>query len=74
VGKEKYMRKVGKFMNFVAPPEAASMAGVTENAVRCWCEHYGLGVKVGGRWRINPDDLERFLKGEWDYADKVASR
>ncbi len=49
---------------YLKPREAAKKAGVTEPTIINWCERYqGLGIKVGGRWRISPAMLQRVLNG-----------
>lgn len=29
-----------------------------------WCKQYPIGVKVGGRWYVNPDKLSLLLQGK----------
>lgn len=29
-----------------------------------WCNHYGIGKKVGGRWYVDPQKLNLLLQGE----------
>ena len=48
--------------DFLSPNEAAEQAGVTNSTIRNWCKN-GLGVKVGGQWRIGTKELSDFLKG-----------
>ena len=42
---------------------AKKIAQVTEATIINWCRNYGIGIKVGGRWRISPTLLERMLQG-----------
>ena len=50
--------------DYLIPKEAAEKAKVTEPTIINWCERYeGLGIKVGGRWRINPKMLDKVLDG-----------
>jgi hypothetical protein len=50
--------------NFLTPSEAARRAGVTPRCVINWCCRVpGLGVRVVGRWRVNPVALDRLLHG-----------
>jgi hypothetical protein len=58
-----------------APPQSADArpyigtteAGIRANAasvtVRTWCERLHIGVKVAGRWRIDPAKLDAVLEG-----------
>lgn len=52
-------------IDFLTPSGAARRAGVTSKCVRQWCHRVpGLGVRVVGRWRINPAVLDRLLSGQ----------
>lgn len=43
---------------------AAEKADVNPQTINYWLHRYpGLGYKVGGRWRLNPDYLQRILDG-----------
>lgn len=45
--------------------EAAQLAGVTSRTIRRWlAEGYLPAVKVGGRWRISQETLDRLLRGD----------
>lgn len=45
--------------------EAATRAGLTLHGLRLWFHRYpGLGLKVGGRWRVDGSILSRILAGE----------
>ncbi|PNX45575.1 MAG: hypothetical protein BV456_13440 [Thermoplasmata archaeon M8B2D] len=36
-----------------------------------WCKDYKIGVKKGGRWRINKKLLKLVLEGQaWELKDK----
>ena len=48
------------------PKRAAARAGVTPKTIIEWASRYGLGNKVGGRWRIDLDRLETLIKGDAD--------
>ncbi len=43
---------------------AVKRAGVTKTTIYTWCEKYQIGFKVGGRWRIYSDKLDKLLRGE----------
>jgi hypothetical protein len=43
---------------------AAQTADVQPSTVIAWCRRYGIGRKVGGRWRVDPDALAAILAGE----------
>lgn len=40
---------------------AAKRAGITQRTIINWCEAYGLGRIIAGRWRISRVALEMFL-------------
>lgn len=51
--------------NFISGTEAAKRAGVVLTTIANWASrHPELGVKVMGRWRIHPAQLQRILNGE----------
>lgn len=49
--------------DWITPTKAAELARVTRESVSRWCERYGIGRKVAGRWRVDPAALERMLNG-----------
>ena len=49
---------------YISTKEAAIKADVTEATVINWCRSYGIGVKVGGRWRVSPSLLNQMLTGD----------
>ena len=36
---------------------------VTDQTIRYWCKTYKIGVKVGGRWRVDAEKLKGMVKG-----------
>ena len=49
----------------ITAAEAARRAGVVQTTVSTWAKHHpALGIKVMGRWRINPAQLQRILEGQ----------
>lgn len=46
-----------------APRDAGRALAVTPQAVRGWCRQYGIGVRVGGRWRIPAEAVELIGRG-----------
>ena len=55
----------------VSPPTRLSAAALarrhdipTTTLYRWFARYPGLGVKVGGRWRVDPGRLSRLLAGE----------
>jgi hypothetical protein len=55
---------------FITPLEAAKRASIAApSTIRYWCERYGIGRKVAGRWRIDPDRLNALLRGEGVHHD-----
>lgn len=52
-------------ISYLSATAAAKRAGVVITTVSNWARrHPELGVKVMGRWRINPAQLQRILNGE----------
>ena len=50
---------------YLTPAQAAELADRTEVTVTNWCRRFpALGTKVVGRWRVDPDVLQRILAGE----------
>lgn len=43
--------------------EAAVRAQVAENTIVGWCKRYHIGMKIGGRYRVDPDALAAILAG-----------
>lgn len=48
---------------FVSPQQAASTAGVCLETIYNWIKEYGIGIKVGGRWKIDLTELQKILDG-----------
>jgi hypothetical protein len=45
--------------------QAADIAGISESALRGWCEQHGLGRRVGGgTWSVSKVALAMFLDGD----------
>lgn len=53
-----------KKQKLILTEAAVKRAGVSKTTIYTWCEKYRIGFKVGGRWRIYSDKLNKFLKGE----------
>lgn len=48
---------------YLTPVQIAERLNVTRRTVTSWCESGRLRAsRVGGRWRIDPADLEAFLQ------------
>src|SRR5262249_46372285 len=41
----------------ISTSEAAERCGRSTDTIQRWCACDGIGVKVGGRWRVYPDRL-----------------
>jgi hypothetical protein len=39
-----------------------------------WIKKYDLGHKVGGRWRVNKEKLDKFMKGELEIRRRMWGR
>lgn len=46
----------------LSAPDLARRGGIAETTARRWIRRYGLGRKVGGRWRADPAQVAQFLK------------
>lgn len=53
-----------KPISWISVPAAAEKAEVTSSTIQAWCQRYGIGRKVGGRWRVDPDGLAKVLAGD----------
>jgi len=53
---------------WITAPIAAEWAEVAPSTVILWCQKYGIGRKVGGRWRIDPRALAALLAGNSEVA------
>ena len=59
--------------DYLTTIEAAALASVTKVTMITWCVVYGIGDKIGGRWRVVPHKLnDRVLKmSESEYVKKL---
>ena len=46
--------------------DAADIADVSGATITNWCKRYGIGHKVGWQWRVDPEKLDQFLRGEYE--------
>ena len=53
---------------WVSVSVAAEKAEVTPSTIVAWCRRYGIGRKVGGRYRVDCDALAALLAGETQVA------
>jgi hypothetical protein len=49
--------------DYISVPEAEKITGVSNVTIIEWCKKYRIGIKVGGRWRVDIDKLALLLKG-----------
>jgi hypothetical protein len=49
--------------------QAAEIADVHYGTIWNWVKYFGIGVKVGGRWKVDEDGLNRILSGELHYPN-----
>lgn len=54
-------REENKYL--LSTAEAAKIAEVTRQTTVNWCREYGIGIMVGGRWRIDPRELRKIMDG-----------
>lgn len=58
-------QRTERTQNYITGTEAAKRAGVVLTTIANWAtRHPELGIKVMGRWRISPAQLQRVLNGE----------
>lgn len=57
--------------DYITPEEASVIAEVSSATIRTWCDIYGIGIKVGGRWKVFPDRLEKFMQGSYYETEKI---
>jgi hypothetical protein len=50
--------------SFLTVAEAALIAETPRRTMAHWVHRYGLGRLVGGRLRVDPERLRRFLDGQ----------
>jgi hypothetical protein len=53
---------------WISVPIAAEKAEVTPSTIIAWCQRYGIGRKVGGRWRVDREALAALLSGQSQVA------
>lgn len=53
--------------NYISTSEAVKRAGVSVPTIIRWCERYEIGTRVAGRWRVDPNKLDKLLSGAWPY-------
>jgi len=49
--------------DYITIPEAEKLTGISNVTLITYCRKYKIGIKVGGRWKVNPDKLALLLKG-----------
>ena len=54
----------------ISTAQAAERAGKSAGAIRCWCDKYGIGRKVGGEMHISRVALEMLLDGNQDALNR----
>ncbi len=47
---------------WLSAPELALHANISETTARRWIRRYGLGRKIGGRWRADPTQVMQFIE------------
>ena len=61
---------------YITPDEArqlyrkAGYGKVSKVTIIDWCKKYSLGIKVGGRWKVDKEKFERFLR-EGTYSEET---
>jgi hypothetical protein len=49
--------------------QAAEIADVHYGTIWKWVKYFGIGIKVGGRWKVDRKGLDRILSGELHYPN-----
>ena len=70
MSRKEYKQEVDMSEIFMTTRQAMSRAGVTMATIENWCKRYSIGIKVGGTYRVDPDKLERLLRGEQNEKNK----
>jgi excisionase family DNA binding protein len=50
-------------VDFITPKEASKLGKVSTATIYNWCSKYGIGFKVGGRWKIKKTELLNMQEG-----------
>ena len=58
-------RKMDK--TYIGVPEAAEKADVSTMTIRNWIKDFGIGIKIGGRWKVDANALQDILDGKVTY-------
>lgn len=61
-------QKQQKFLSVneaIAYIEELGYGPITGQTIREWCNNRGIGLKFGGRWKVNKKKLDKLMKGEW---------
>ena len=53
---------MGTEARHITPYEASKLGDTTPVTVRRWCERHGIGEKVAGVWRVDPDKLAEIIQ------------
>jgi hypothetical protein len=48
---------------YISTRYASTLSGVTLATIRNWIQIYGIGKKIGGRWKVDYAKLQILLKG-----------
>lgn len=54
--------------DYIETSEAAIRSGVTEATIRNWIRDFDIGIKVGGRFKVNVSKLKKILAGDLYYG------
>lgn len=48
--------------DYLTPHQAAPLLGIEPRMVQRWCQRGKLGQKIGGRYLISKDEIEKFKR------------
>jgi excisionase family DNA binding protein len=51
----------------ITVPEAAKLAGVSNETIRNWIRDFKIGFKVAGRWHVYKEGLKDIMDGKITY-------
>lgn len=56
--------------HFLSTMEVSKRLGVSQMTVTNWLNQKHLkGLKLKGHWRVDPDDLDRFVQSCWNIQE-----
>ena len=63
-----------KEKKYIFVKEAAELSNVTKETIRNWVKDFSIGVKFGGRYKVDLEGLEKIINGEIFYGKEIKER